>query len=79
MHLICYLPIQIITEKIVCLAWGDDKQVSDFTVYFVLTAFLISTLITNFLFISICSDLEKNNITRIAKTDFSGLKNLRVL
>ncbi|XP_025068356.1 slit homolog 3 protein-like [Alligator sinensis] len=24
-------------------------------------------------------DLEKNNITRIAKTDFSGLKNLRVL
>lgn len=25
------------------------------------------------------SDLEKNNITRITKMDFSGLKNLRVL
>ncbi|KAI1234024.1 hypothetical protein IHE44_0003734 [Lamprotornis superbus] len=24
-------------------------------------------------------DLEKNNITRITKTDFTGLKNLRVL
>lgn len=36
------------------------------------------TIIWNIFFLHY-SDLDRNNITRITKTDFAGLKNLRVL